>query len=103
MGVIDAIFTKYRYLLYPSMIFLLSMAYRINRFHHLSKDYPKPIKDDILSPIIIAIAMYIMHSARRQADLDGIDNWTWKFYLAEISYIFAVDKTKWSVRRLPPT
>jgi len=98
MGFISAVFARYKYLLYPCMLFLLFIAYRITRAH-LDKP-PKPTKGDILSPIIIAIAMYIMHSARNQADLDGTDYWSWKFYLAEITFMtlfilnsLTVDKT----------
>jgi len=82
MGIISTILARYKYVLYPTILFLLFTSYRILRAH-LNKP-PLATRTDICSPILIASAMYIMHTARRHASLTGLDDYfTWRFYFAE--------------------
>jgi len=83
MAIISTLLSRFRYLLYPTVLFLLFTSTRIFRAHRNKP--PLATRFDIANPILIALGMYVMHSARRHAYLQKEEEFaTWKFYFAEV-------------------
>jgi len=82
MGVVSTLITRYKYLLYPSILFFIYTSFRIFQAYNLKP--PVATKGDIVSPLFICMAMYCMYTGRNHVDGDG-SWWTWKFGFGEIT------------------
>jgi len=78
MGITSTVITRYKYILYISMLFFIYTSFRVFQAYNQKL----AAKREIISPLVICAAMYVMHTGRNTAD-EGGDWWTWKFYFGE--------------------
>lgn len=77
MGAVSVVLTKYRVTLYPALMFLAYIAYRI--FQKAREPGGNTL--DVLSPVLISTGLWAMHCGR--LDTPAIRRVTWFFWFGE--------------------
>jgi len=76
VGVVATLLTRYRFLTFPAVCFLIFVAFRV---YSTSRSFPGTISSsEFISPIFIAFGVYFMYIGRNEEKL-----WSWTFWLGE--------------------
>jgi hypothetical protein len=99
MGGVSVVLVRFRWTVYPSLVFLAYTFYRIAARARL----PGGVVTDVLSPLLIATGLLLMHQGRRLSPPVGerhkdddaaaaavavAASWTWMYWLGEACVIF---------------
>lgn len=81
MAGVSLLLVRWPYTVYPSMLFLLYIAFTLLR--QVQKKTAQLV--DIWPPLLIALGVFCMYRGRQSKDADADDesSWTWLFWLGE--------------------